>query len=124
MVGGRMQLNQPQAGRLVEMGVGAVQAFEGHTHYIMNLCFNPKDSNTFASSSLDRTVKVWTLGSSVANFTLEAHDKGVNYVEYFHGGEKPYMLTVGDDRTVKIWDYLSKSCVQTLTGHTSTVFES
>ncbi|KAN0060893.1 Coatomer subunit beta' [Thecaphora frezii] len=98
-----------------------VQTFEGHTHYIMNLCFNPKDSNTFASSCLDRTVKVWTLGSSVANFTLDAHDKGVNYVEYFHGAEKPYMLTTGDDRTIKIWDYLSKSCVQTLTGHTSNV---
>ncbi|PWN50666.1 putative SEC27-coatomer complex beta subunit [Violaceomyces palustris] len=98
-----------------------VQTFEGHTHYIMNLCFNPKDSNTFASSCLDRTVKVWTLGSNVANFTLDAHDKGVNYVEYYHGAEKPYMLTTGDDRTVKVWDYLSKSCVQTLTGHTSNV---
>ncbi|SAM78660.1 probable SEC27-coatomer complex beta subunit [Ustilago bromivora] len=104
-----------------EKGWRLMHTFQGHTHYIMNLCFNPKDSNTFASSSLDRTVKVWTLGASVANFTLEAHDKGVNYVEYFHGGEKPYMLTVGDDRTVKIWDYLSKSCVQTLTGHTSNV---
>ncbi|PWZ03410.1 hypothetical protein BCV70DRAFT_184348 [Testicularia cyperi] len=104
-----------------DKGWRLVQTFEGHTHYIMNLCFNPKDSNTFASSCLDRTVKVWTLGSSVANFTLDAHDKGVNYVEYFHGGDKPYMLTTGDDRTIKIWDYLSKSCVQTLTGHTSNV---
>ena len=104
-----------------EKGWRLVQTFEGHTHYIMNLCFNPKDSNTFASSCLDRTVKVWTLGSSVANFTLDAHDKGVNYVEYFHGGDKPYMLTTGDDRTIKVWDYLSKSCVQTLTGHTSNV---
>lgn len=104
-----------------DKGWRLMQTFEGHTHYIMNLCFNPKDSNTFASSSLDRTVKVWTLGSSVANYTLDAHDKGVNYVEFYHGGEKPYMLTVGDDRTVKVWDYLSKSCVQTLTGHTSNV---
>lgn len=97
------------------------QTFEGHTHYIMNLAFNPKDSNTFASACLDRTVKIWTLGSRTANFTLEAHDKGVNYVEYYHGGEKPYLLTCGDDRTIKVWDYISKSCVQTLTGHTSNV---
>ncbi|CAD6983728.1 unnamed protein product [Tilletia controversa] len=98
-----------------------VQTFEGHTHFIMNLAFNPKDSNTFASSCLDRTVKVWSLGSSQANYTLEAHDKGVNYVEYYHGSDKPYLITTGDDRTVKIWDYLSKSCVQTLEGHTSNV---
>lgn len=87
----------------------------------MNLAFNPKDSNTFASSCLDRTVKIWTLGSNQANFTLDAHDKGVNYVEYYHGGEKPYLLTCGDDRTIKIWDYISKSCIQTLSGHASNV---
>ncbi|KAE8182671.1 hypothetical protein CF335_g8560, partial [Tilletia laevis] len=65
-----------------------------------------QDSNTFASSCLDRTVKVWSLGSSQANYTLEVHDKGVNYVEYYHGSDKPYLITTGDDRTVKIWDYL------------------
>ena len=76
-----------------------MKTFEGHTHYIMNIAFNPKDSNTFASACLDRTVKVWSLGSaSTANFTLEAHDKGVNYVEYYHGGDKPYLVTTGDDR--------------------------
>ena len=96
----------------------------------MHLTFNPKDSNTFASASIDRTVKVWTIsggssGGSAAvsapNYTLEAHDKGVNHVEYYHGGDKPYMITCGDDRTVKVWDYLSKSCIQTLSGHVSNV---
>ncbi len=109
-----------------------LQTFEGHTHFIMHLAFNPKDSNTFASASIDRTVKVWTISTSTsasfgsggvgaANYTLEAHDKGVNYVEYYHGGDKPYMITCGDDRTIKIWDYLSKSCIQTLAGHVSNV---
>ncbi|SCV72626.1 BQ2448_4163 [Microbotryum intermedium] len=95
--------------------------FEGHTHYIMNLAFNPKDANTFASACLDRTVKVWSLGSAMANFTLDAHEKGVNYVEYYHGGDKPYLVTTGDDRQIKVWDYLSKSCIQTLEGHSSNV---
>ncbi|KAI5120315.1 hypothetical protein M0805_000375 [Coniferiporia weirii] len=99
-----------------------VRIFEGHTHYIMNLAFNPKDTNTFASSCLDRTVKMWSLGSSAPNFTLEAHEKGgVNYVEFYPGADKPYLLTTGDDRTVRVWDYHSKSCVQTLEGHTNNV---
>ncbi|EJU06310.1 coatomer beta' subunit [Dacryopinax primogenitus] len=104
-----------------EKGWKCVQAYEGHTHYIMSLAVNPKDPNTFASACLDRTVKIWSLGSSTPNFTLEAHDKGVNFVEYYHGADKPYLITTGDDRLVKIWDYLSKSCIQQLEGHTSNV---
>jgi len=34
------------------------QVFEGHAHYVMQIVINPKDNNTFASCSLDRTVKV------------------------------------------------------------------
>jgi coatomer subunit beta' len=96
-----------------------IQVYEGHTHYIMNITFNPKDSNTFASACLDRTVKMWSLASPTANFTMDAHDKGVNYVDFYPGSDKPYLVTTGDDRTIKIWDYLSKSCVQTMEGHTN-----
>ena len=35
-----------------------VQVFEGHSHYVMQIVFNPKDNNQFASASLDKTVKV------------------------------------------------------------------
>jgi len=115
--------------------------FEGHTHYVMQVVFNPKDNNTFASASLDRTIKasiisvtvytviswtrnhiwfclqVWQLGSSTSNFTLEGHEKGINCIDYYHGGDKPYLISGADDRLVKIWDYQNKTCVQTLEGH-------
>ncbi|RUS24376.1 coatomer WD associated region-domain-containing protein [Jimgerdemannia flammicorona] len=87
----------------------------------MTLTFNPKDANTFASACLDKTIKVWSLGSPVANFTLEGHDKGVNYVDYYYGGEKPYIVSGADDKLVKIWDYQNKNCVATLEGHTQNV---
>ena len=35
------------------------QVFDGHTHYVMQIVINPKDNNTFASCSLDRTIKVF-----------------------------------------------------------------
>ncbi|KIJ98527.1 hypothetical protein K443DRAFT_207234 [Laccaria amethystina LaAM-08-1] len=104
-----------------EKGWKNIQIYEGHTHYIMNLAFNPKDANTFVSACLDRTVKMWSITSSTPNFTMEAHDKGVNYVDFYPGADKPYLVTTGDDKTVKVWDYLSKSCVQTMEGHTNNV---
>lgn len=42
-----------------EKGWMCTQIFEGHSHYVMQVTFNPKDTNTFASASLDRTIKVW-----------------------------------------------------------------
>ncbi|KAK2616333.1 Coatomer subunit beta' [Conoideocrella luteorostrata] len=105
-----------------DKGWKCVQVFEGHSHYVMGIAINPKDTNTFASACLDRTVKIWSLGSSTANFTLEAHEtKGVNHVDYYPHSDKPYLLTTSDDRTVKVWDYTTKSLIATLEGHTSNV---
>ncbi|XP_001992783.2 coatomer subunit beta' [Drosophila grimshawi] len=95
--------------------------FEGHTHYVMQIVFNPKDNNTFASASLDRTVKVWQLDSVSANLTLEGHEKGVNCVDYYHGDDKSYLVSGADDRLVMIWDYENKTCVQTLEGHAQNI---
>uniref|UniRef100_A0A8C4HRV2 Coatomer subunit beta' n=1 Tax=Dicentrarchus labrax TaxID=13489 RepID=A0A8C4HRV2_DICLA len=97
------------------------QVFEGHTHYVMEIVINPKDNNQFASASLDRTIKVWQLGSRTPNFTLEGHEKGVNCIDYYSGGDKPYLISGADDRLVKIWDYQNKTCVQTLEGHAQNV---
>ncbi|KAF2455125.1 coatomer beta [Lineolata rhizophorae] len=105
-----------------DRGWKCVQTFEGHSHYVMGLAINPKDTNTFASACLDRTVKIWSLGSSTPNFTLEAHEtKGVNHVDYYPQSDKPYLLTTSDDRTVKVWDYTTKAQIATLEGHTSNV---
>uniref|UniRef100_A0A8B9H8L9 Coatomer subunit beta' n=1 Tax=Astyanax mexicanus TaxID=7994 RepID=A0A8B9H8L9_ASTMX len=87
------------------------QVFEGHTHYVMQIVINPKDNNQFASASLDRTIKVWQLGSSSPNFTLEGHEKGVNCIDYYSGGDKPYLISGADDRLVKIWDYQVWICL-------------
>lgn len=68
----------------------------------MQVVFNPKDTNTFASASLDRTIKVWSIGSPVPNFTLEGHEKGVNCVDYFSGGDRPYLISGADDKLIKV----------------------
>ncbi|KAI8053345.1 coatomer WD associated region-domain-containing protein [Syncephalis plumigaleata] len=104
-----------------EKGWKCIKTFEGHSHYVMKIVINPKDVNTFASASQDKTIKVWSLGADTPNYTLEGHDKGLNYVDYYQGNEKPYLISAADDKQVKIWDYQNKTCVQTLEGHTQNV---
>lgn len=82
------------------------------TSLSVQVIFNPKDPSTFASASLDRTVKVWNIGQPTPNFTLEGHEKGVNCVDYFCGGDRPYLLSGADDKLSKVWDYQTKACVQ------------
>ncbi|XP_020582433.1 coatomer subunit beta'-1-like isoform X1 [Phalaenopsis equestris] len=41
-----------------EKGWLCTRIFEGHTHYVMQIAFNLKDTNTFASVFLDCKIKV------------------------------------------------------------------
>lgn len=66
-------------------------------------------------------LQVWQLGSPQPNFTLEGHQRGVNCIDYYHGGDKPYLISGADDSLVKIWDYQNKTCVQTLEGHSQNI---
>jgi len=97
------------------------QNFEGHGHYVMMVRINPKDTNTFATASLDRSVKVWSLSSPTPNFSLEGHERGVNCVDYYPGGDKPYLVSGADDHRLILWDYQTRSIVATLEGHTNNV---
>ncbi|XP_028788950.1 coatomer subunit beta'-3-like [Neltuma alba] len=103
-------------------GWSSVQNFEGHSHYVMQIALNPNDESSFASASLDGTIKIWNLSSSAAKFTLEGHLKGVNCVEYFSRNGKQYLLSGSDDYTAKVWDYHNtENVVQTLEGHKNNV---
>jgi len=100
-----------------EKGWATTMIYEGHGHYVMQVLFNPKDPNTFASASLDHTIKVWSISSPIPNMTLEGHERGVNCIDYYAGPDKPYLCSGGDDQVIKLWDYQTRSCVQTLEYH-------
>jgi coatomer subunit beta' len=42
-------------------------------------------------------------------------------VDYYHASDKLYLIATGADKFVKIWDYQTKACLQTLEGHSSNV---
>ena len=68
----------------------------------MQVKFNPKDSNTFASCSLDNTIKVWGLNSTSPYFSLNEHKMGVNCIDYSIASDKPYLMSGSDDKVCMI----------------------
>lgn len=95
--------------------------YEGHQHFCMAVAFNPKDSSTFASASMDCTIKVWRINIATPNYQLEGHEDGVNCVEFYPRGDKPYLLSGSDDRTVRLWDYQTKACLHVFSFHEDNV---
>jgi coatomer subunit beta' len=94
------------------------KTYEGHEHFVMDVKFNPIDEGgTFASASLDCTIKFWGLTAQTARFSLKGHQAGVNCIEFFPGRDKPHLASGSDDLSIKIWDYQTKSCVMTLVEH-------
>ena len=70
---------------------------------------------------------MWSISNSYPYYSMEGHAKGINCLDFYPGNDKPYLATGSDDfvpfsilsdvQTVKIWDYQTKTCIQTLTGH-------
>ena len=102
-----------------------VNTFMDHDHYIMQVKINPKDPTMFASASLDKTIKIWTVGTtkSTANYTLMGHEAGVNCVDFSYDLERPHLVSGSDDGLVKIWDYQTRQCLYTFDqgGHQESV---
>lgn len=62
-----------------------------------------------------------SLNSARRTFTA-VHVRGIaqNSVRGW-AGDRPFLISGADDKVVKVWDYQTKACVQTLEGHTHNV---
>jgi len=93
-----------------------IKSFEGHSHYVMTIKMNPHDDNSFASGSLDCSIKTWNVTTGEVQRILLGHSKGVNCVEY-HPSNSLLLLSGADDFMIKLWDYQAQVCLHTLSGH-------
>jgi WD40 repeat protein len=66
---------------------------------------------SFATSSTDKTIKVWEIESGECLKTLSGHDSDVKCVIKLPDNQ---LASGSHDRTIKIWDLNSGSCVKTI----------
>ncbi|MEM7772765.1 MAG: protein kinase [Cyanobacteria bacterium P01_E01_bin.6] len=91
-----------------------VYTITGHSSWVTDVAISPV-TNTFATSSLDDTVKLWNLQTGELMMSLTGHERGVNAVTFSPDGT--LLLSCSDDRRIKIWDAFSGKLVRTLSGH-------
>ena len=94
-------------------------------------------SQTFATASQDRTVKIWSTDDGELQGTLRGHKRGVWSVVFTpkstasitddsgttissrHG----LLVSGSGDRTIKIWSLSDYACIRTFEGHTNNVLK-
>ncbi|CAK7274060.1 U3 small nucleolar RNA-associated protein 13 [Sporothrix epigloea] len=91
----------------------------------------------FASSSQDRTVKIWSVREGEVQGILRGHRRGVWSIKFappgtpsltsdtgtVAGGSRGFILTGSGDKTVKLWSLADYTCLRTFEGHTNSVLK-
>ncbi|MBF2076337.1 MAG: protein kinase [Synechococcales cyanobacterium C42_A2020_086] len=70
---------------------------------------------TFASSSLDDTVKIWNLNTGELLLNLVGHTRGVNTIAI--SPDSRTLVSGSDDYSVRVWSFLNGALLGALSGH-------
>jgi len=88
----------------------------GHTDVVSDVVFSP-DGKRIATSSWDKTAKVWDATSGQLMLTMIGHTDKVSGVVFSPDGKR--IATSSQDGTAKVWDANTGQEMLTLSGHSA-----
>jgi WD40 repeat protein len=102
---------------------------KGHTDRVLGVAFSP-NGRRVVTASADKTAKVWDVVTGRELLTLNGHTDSVFGVAFSPDGRRLATASgrirleheAGEDCTAKVWDAVTGRELQTLRGHTGSVF--
>jgi WD40 repeat protein len=96
----------------------ALHTLTGHTSSVMSVAFSP-NGRTLASSSRDKSIRLWDVATGKLNHTLTEHTADVYAVTFSADGR--VLASGGGDKTVRLWDVATWRLVRTIDAHDDVV---
>src|SRR5579871_5296027 len=90
-----------------------------HSGIIHAISFSP-DGAFVATSSSDRTIKLWDARTRQLLRTFQGHTRDVRSVAFSPNGTT--LVSGGEDGTVRLWDPKTGQVLRTFSGHASPVY--
>ncbi|EKX52264.1 hypothetical protein GUITHDRAFT_65478 [Guillardia theta CCMP2712] len=97
---------------------GEVKAnLKGHRMAVTSVAFNPLDENILASSSVDKTLRLWDIASaSQVGEAMEGHEGWVLALA-FRPSDAATLVSGGSDKALRVWNVADRKEVGKLEGH-------
>jgi WD40 repeat protein len=99
-------------------GIELIHTLRGHDNVVLRLTWSP-DGKTLASTSVDKTIRLWDLKSGGLRTVLRGHYEGVNEVAWAPDGS--WLISCSFDQTIRVWELNTGRTVRELRGHSGDV---